>query len=1090
MNETSQPAQQHPGSAYPASSSVYASIPQQQVGGGAPDDMSNAAARLANLQLASSSSAGVAYSQAYSQAGAGGMTGADHLTPVPTPAAASSPPPQMHPAAPLSVSPVAGSSQMAHAPASSAPDNSANRNYQQQQPPPAGGNGGSFAPGYGPQNSSAYAFNSVSQAQHYQQQQPPPQIQQQQQQQQQQQPMRQSMDGAAQQYHQQQQQQQQPMLPPIIGPMVQFVNVELERALWHGSVLVLTNESLLPQGSRAAPPPSSQAQAGTTSGGPTASGPAYSSATSGSAMHAGPTPVASAVQSPNMHIPVIEVWDDGVHGPGTGKPKTFQAKAIYTEPTYKYTFWRADVTLPLPQENEVDVMYQVYWGADEHAVQSYSARQTYSFRLAAQASQWRMCVTSNNQFSRRVPDAARSQMRGSGPVLRDLLAKHKANPFHLWIGAGGQFNGEGVWDDCEHVLRPFLLPGTDHSRRAHVQWTADMASAIDRWYFLEYLRQWFGIGATSHPLDLEGQSCFRQAVETIPYSFTPDTEIFPGFGSHSNSLQFTPVFNGLRHTGAKYYALFQAHTTPTLAHNEHGFLAEGYHTIKKVGPYTAILTLDTRTERQLAGVIDRHSYDMLFNELEARVPPTTTNLIVVTSNPVIFPRTKNFESILRGASTTGLTQIISYAVNNGKKMRNDWITQDRFGEPLAVTMLNDFWTSAVHKSERAFLVHSLQEFSRRRSCRVTFTSGHVNCLAASHLRTYTDSRFDPRKYPEQRGFVSDFRSMIQLTVSGIVQEPADNLTLRAYHFAGKSAPFDMFTEEKLYHTFTFDVNHLPPPNNNQKLLGRRSYGIIIEHDFDNDRQRPGLLSFFYVENETFTGTATPYIINIPPLRYPQLPTAGGSNNLPPQSSAAGAKPQMRQSVTYRSYTAPSSSDAPVTPMASASHGMQTKGDPYDGNPDPYSYDVPGYEANQLPSSMSQGNNAAVSAPPPYSPVPQQQATAVPVSGSAGLPMRTEGTYSSSYEHTAAWVQGSASQTTGSDTAGPTHFNTHTPLGQQQQLAQQQPVQQQPMQYTQQTVPYSQPPPPVNQAPQQQQQQQQQQGMPPPSSSYQQQQQFH
>ncbi|KAJ2657766.1 hypothetical protein IWW48_004373 [Coemansia sp. RSA 1200] len=1046
--------------------------PQHQQAG-AGEDMAAAAARLANLQLASSGGGGgsgngqqsfaQAYgagahsqglSQAYSQAG-GGMTGMDHLTAVPAPvaaAAAASPPPQQQ--------------------------------FQQQQP------SGSFAPGYGPQNPNTYAFNAVVQAPPMTQQaqgMPPPPLQQQQQQ---------NPQQPQQQFPQQQQLPQQPTLPPMVGPMLQFVNVELERALWHGSVLVLTNETLLPQGSRAAAPPppaSAAAPAGSTA----------IAAGSGAAMHAGPTPTAAATASPNMHIPVIEVWDDGVHGPGSGKPKTFQAKAIYTEPTYKYTFWRADLTLPLPQENEVDVAYQIYWGADESAVQSHSARPTFSFRLPAQASQWRMCVTSNNQFSRRVPEAARAALRGSGPVLRDLLAKHKANPFHLWLGVGGQFSGEGVWDDCEHVLRPFLLPGTDHSRRAHVQWNADMAAAADRWYFLEYLRQWFGIGATSHPLDTDGQQCFRQATATIPYSFTPDAEIFPGFGSHNNALQLTPVFNGLRHTGAKYYALFQAHTTPALAHNEHGFLGEGFHSIKRLGPYTAVLTLDTRTERQLAGIVDRHSYDMLFSELEARVPATATNLLVVTSNPVVFPRTKNFESILRGASSSGLTQIISYAVGGARKTRNDWVAQDRFGEPVAVTMLNDFWTSAVHKSERAFLVHSLQEFARRRSCRVTFASGHVNCLAASHLRTYTDSRYDPRKFPEQRGFVSDFRSMIQLTVSGVVQEPADSLTLRAYHFAGKSAPFDSFTEEKLYHTFTFDVNHLPPPNNNQKLLGRRSYGIIIEHDFDNDRQRPGLLSFFYVENETCSGTATPYIINIPPLRYAQLAAAApGGGALPPPPVLAGRpqQQQMRPSVTYRSYTAGGVSSAVDPPSPSygsgsgSGSGARTKGDPYDGNPDPYSYDVPGYEpsAQQQPppsSTQSQNQNqqpvGGASNPPPYSPVPQPA-----VSAMNPPPPRSDAAYSSSYEHTAAWVQGSASHSTGgSDTGGPTHYAS-AQHQQQQQQQQQQPIQPQPIQQQQtpsqpQSLPYySQP---MQQSPLSQ-PQQQTHSLPPPSSQQQQQQQ--
>ncbi|KAJ1935549.1 hypothetical protein GGF37_005952, partial [Kickxella alabastrina] len=608
-----------------------------------------------------------------------------------------------------------------------------------------------------------------------------------------------------------------------------------------------------------------------------------------------------------------------------------------------------------------------------------------------------------------------------------------------------------------HALRPFLMHGLDNQRRSHVPWTADMAAAVERWYFLEYLRQWFGVGAVAAS-EAEGQAFFRQAAESIPYSFTPDCEIFPEYGSYTPLLHFAPVFGGVRHVGAKYFALFQAHTTPTLAHNEHGFLAEGFNSIKKLGPHTAILTLDTRTERQPAGIIDRHSYDMLFGELEARVPATASNLIVVTANPVIFPRTKSFESILRSANSTGLASIISYAVSNtgNRQARNDWVAKDRFGEPVAVTKLNDFWTAATHKSERAFLVHSLQEFSRRRSVRVTFASGHVNCLSSGHLRTYTDTKFDARWYPEQRGFVSDYRSMIQLTVSGIVQEPADSLTLRAYHFAGKSAPFDMHTEEALYRTFNADVNQLAPPNGNQKLLARRSFGIIIEHDFDNDRRHPGLLSFFYVENETCTGTATPYIINIPPLRYPQLPSAdiasSGVQPAPFLSNNAG-RPQLRPSVTYRSYTADAASAggsfaAPAVLMGAAASAAAAAGANAGASgswptneanrndvlaDDPYAYDVPGYEGVATGGGRLDAKSMS---PPPYTPVPPIDIAA---QGGDALPPRTDGTYSSSYEHTAAWVQGSASHTTGGSEPGISVMHTG---GQQQPRLVQNSIQQQ------------------------------------------------
>ncbi|KAJ2561613.1 hypothetical protein GGH12_003866 [Coemansia sp. RSA 1822] len=56
-------------------------------------------------------------------------------------------------------------------------------------------------------------------------------------------------------------------------------------------------------------------------------------------------------------------------------------------------------------------------------------------------------------------------------------------------------------------------------------------------------------------------------------------------------------------------------------------------------------------------------------------------------------------------------------------------------------------------------------------------------------------------------------------------------------------------------------------------------------------------------------------------------------------------------------------------------------------------------------------------PPPYSSVSGQQLQQ-PQNAKGSLPAHTDGTYSSLYEHMAAWVQGGGSQTTGSDTGGP------------------------------------------------------------------------
>ncbi|KAJ2665733.1 hypothetical protein IW148_001492 [Coemansia sp. RSA 1199] len=68
--------------------------------------------------------------------------------------------------------------------------------------------------------------------------------------------------------------------------------------------------------------------------------------------------------------------------------------------------------------------------------------------------------------------------------------------------------------------------------------------------------------------------------------------------------------------------------------------------------------------------------------------------------------------------------------------------------------------------------------------------------------------------------------------------------------------------------------------------------------------------------------------------------------------------------------------------------------------DPYRYDVPGFEQGLF-------NNS-----------PPGQQLQQPQNAKGSLPAHTDGTYSSLYEHTAAWVQCGGSQTTGSDTGGP------------------------------------------------------------------------
>ncbi|KAJ2067592.1 hypothetical protein IW146_006914, partial [Coemansia sp. RSA 922] len=219
------------------------------------------------------------------------------------------------------------------------------------------------------------------------------------------------------------------------------------------------------------------------------------------------------------------------------------------------------------------------------------------------------------------------------------------------------------------------------------------------------------------------------------------------------------------------------------------------------------------------------------------------------------------------------------------------------------------------------------------------------------------------------------------------------------------------------------------------------------------------------------------------------------------------RPQLRQGVTYRSYVGPSTTAAAA--MVERGH-VDEDGAEYGkegGVTDPYSYDLPEYDnqgqnpsPNPNPKAGGQQPGAGYApavtvSPPPYSIAPQDAQV---------LPPRTDGTYSSSYEHTAAWVQGSASHTTGSESgagAGPTHA-VAAPAAQQyhQQSPHVQPLQPQQQVFSQQQPPtsqYQQPPvsqyQPASQAPAAQYQQYQPPvsqyqtpaSLPPPGSQYQQ-----
>jgi hypothetical protein len=75
----------------------------------------------------------------------------------------------------------------------------------------------------------------------------------------------------------------------------------------------------------------------------------------------------------------------------------------------------------------------------------------------------------------------------------------------------------------------------------------------------------------------------------------------------------------------------------------------GWSYIKYFGSTTAIVGLDTRSQRDKLRIVSQQSYDVIFNNLRM-MPPTITHCVVMLSIPIIYPRLETVEKALTGVA--------------------------------------------------------------------------------------------------------------------------------------------------------------------------------------------------------------------------------------------------------------------------------------------------------------------------------------------------------------------------------------------------------------------------------------------------------
>ncbi|PVZ98591.1 hypothetical protein BB558_005401 [Smittium angustum] len=679
----------------------------------------------------------------------------------------------------------------------------------------------------------------------------------------------------------------------MYGPVLQYTNTNLETAEWIGSVLVVTNTNLADIGRPGSP----------------------------NAADSGPT---------------VLIWQDQASIGNIEFSERIQSELFYIDTINNFKFWRAQLRLILSPSQERAVAYQVILNANGVCETS----DLYEFNLPSQAIGWRMCCVNNSDISSVSKSNIQSTTQNES-LWPDLLDKHNKLPFHVMLGTGGQINGDDLWKDLGSSykigsgnntntgnsgstygpqsntspyqvniqggeLSSFIFTPsskgpkfTSKYVKQEIPWNQKMENAVSKWYFNKYMSQWFKSANHGYPFSVN-QKSISDALPIIPYMFCIDeNDIFPGFGSYDSVIMNSPVFRGILSVATRYWSLFQAHAewteiqTNSLPDNVF-ISAQGLHWVRNLGPNLSVLGVDVTTTRSNRYMISPYGVEDIFRGIERRVGTHVQHLILSSSIPLLYPHLAYMESVLSGAKSMGIMNIINYAsgklnsssnttpgTSDGHGPKTFETVTDYLGENRGLLSLNSLWTNQSHKQERALFVEKLQGVSRARSnLRITFISGNVNCSMAGRFASIEN--LSPG-YDDEVNQTIDNKFMIQLVSAGIRELPIDSTGIKALYMSGKTTYLNDYTIEKIYKTFTVDVDDKPIETGNRKLSGRRAF-ITIEESVNYTNENP-----YYGTNLVPITTLVAHIHAEIPNPLPAGPKNGNYANYGKQNASTTSK---------------------------------------------------------------------------------------------------------------------------------------------------------------------------------------------------------
>ncbi|OLY85059.1 hypothetical protein AYI68_g760 [Smittium mucronatum] len=626
----------------------------------------------------------------------------------------------------------------------------------------------------------------------------------------------------------------------LYGPVLQYINTDIQKAEWIGSVLMVTDANL--------------------------------------------TPSKGNVGSPSSVGPSVLIWKDGTNIGNPSFAETLPSELFFHDTINGFKFWRAYIKFFLPDLNEIPISYQAVISNQGTEVRS----TIFNFCLPSQKTAWRWCAVSNSDTKSSVKSYLK-QFPDSDSLWDDLIKKHNNLPFHVMVGMGGQINGDDIWKDLGHAERivesslssPYAKPVISNEKlisdgplspfigyqsnkgfkfidkyaRKEIPWSQNLEAAVSKWYFSKYMNLWFNSLLHGH-IPSSGSSDMSIALATIPYTFCLDeNDIFPGYGSYGATISSSPVFRGISSIAIRYWCLFQAHVTfdevqTNNIKNNPFISANGQHWIKNLGPFISLVGLDVSSFRTKKQMMNPYAYDDIFRGIEKSVGSQVQQLIICSSIPIIYPTPMYMDSLLSGAKNIGVMGLINYASNkfaSSNKMPMPYGNPqnppdsseldnaiNHLGDNKTLLTLNSLWSSQGHDQERLLFVYKLQGLlALRPNVRVSFISGFVNCSSSGRFSSIQDvspnSGFGPNSQ-------NDGRLMVQLISAGITEIPIDKLNMKGLTMSSRSKYLDDYTRETFTDLFTVGVDGLAPSDGNQRFLARRSFLTMEESTVFNGGQ--------------------------------------------------------------------------------------------------------------------------------------------------------------------------------------------------------------------------------------------------------------